>query len=75
MSKQHTNFHTVECSFYMFVSSHTVSSWGGGISHVDKDADRECDLERKREWSDDYEDEMDCGKVCEHRSSSGLDLP
>ena len=40
-----------------------MSSWEGGRSHVDQDVDRDRHYERKRHRLDDYEEELDRGKV------------
>ena len=41
----------------------TVDSWEGGRSQVDSDIAKERKAERKRRWSDGYEEELDMGKV------------
>ena len=41
----------------------TVNSWEGGCSQVDSDIAKERKAERKRRWSDGYEEELDMGKV------------
>ena len=45
-----------------------MSSWEGGKSLVDDDVDRDRRYERKRHWSDDYEEELDKGKVSYNQS-------
>ena len=40
-----------------------VSSWDGGRSVLDTQSAKDFFHERKRHWSDDYEEELDHGKV------------
>ena len=41
----------------------SVNSWDGGRSHVDQEVDKDRRSEKRRHWSDDYEEELDRGKV------------
>ena len=42
----------------------SVSSWEGGKSTLDQEVIHERRKERKRTWEDEYEGELDRGKVC-----------
>lgn len=42
-----------------------VCSWEGERSHVDQAVDKEREENRKRHWSDNYEEDLDAGKVKE----------
>ena len=51
-----------DCYLNSLIFTPSVLSWDGGQNHVDKELEEER-LNKKRSWADDYNDELDAGKV------------
>ncbi len=41
-----------------------MSSWDGSRNHIDLEVAKDRRSEKRNHWDDDYEEELDVGKVC-----------